>query len=314
MIKRLGTALLILFSALSVHAADKIPIAIMDMEAIDVPVGTARAVSDLIRTEIFNTGLFRVFERTEMEKVLKEQQFGQTGLSDMDSAIKVGKLLQAKKVLVGTVSKLGNSYIVNARIIDVERGEMEFADKAKSDSETDLDKAVESFARKIAKRIQGGAQPEGNQEVEKPVREKPVKEKPVIKEKPVEEENPVRRTEPSSGNRPFLQGPGLIIGISGLVIGGLGTVFNFVAKTDYTTYMGLFQPTDNYAQAWNKVNMDMTFRTVGWIGGGALLATGVVIMIIDSTHSSRTSAVPDVNGLKVVLTPGGTDLSYSIGW
>jgi len=135
--------------------AQKMRLAIMDLNPENVSKPTARMVSEMLRTELFNTGLFRVIERSEMDSILKEQGFQQSGCTETECAVEVGKLLSARKILVGTVGKLGERYIINARIVDVELGEMEFGDRAVADSEGELTDAVVVFADKLAQRITG---------------------------------------------------------------------------------------------------------------------------------------------------------------
>ena len=141
--------------ALSIYGADnnKILIAVMNLKPVGVDDATAVTVSDLIRTELHNTGLFKIIERAQMEEILKEQAFQESGCTETECAVEIGRLLSANKILVGTVNKLGTAFIINARIVDVENGVMEFADKAKVESESSLDEACSVFARKIANRI-----------------------------------------------------------------------------------------------------------------------------------------------------------------
>jgi len=152
--QRCACILLCLFIfSLPVSAAQKMRLAILDLKPQNVSGPTASMVSDLLRTELFNTGLFRVIERSEMESVLKEQNLQLTGCTDTECAVQLGKILSARKMLIGTIGRLGTKYIINARIVDVERGEMEFGDSAKAASEGDLDMAVKVFAKKLAGRI-----------------------------------------------------------------------------------------------------------------------------------------------------------------
>ncbi len=132
---------------------DKMRLAILDLQPKNVSTPTASMVSDLLRTELFNTGLFMVVERGEMKSVLKEQGFQMSGCTETECAVEVGRLLSARKILVGTIGKLGERYIINARIVDVEKGVMEFGDKASAKSEGDLEGAVTEFANKLAGRI-----------------------------------------------------------------------------------------------------------------------------------------------------------------
>jgi TolB-like protein len=57
-----------------------------------------------------------------LEKVLSEQKLSMSGVTDAETAVKVGKLVGAKFVMVGSISKLGNTYTLNSRLIDVESG------------------------------------------------------------------------------------------------------------------------------------------------------------------------------------------------
>ncbi len=116
---------------------------------------TAQTVSDILRTELFKTKLFIIMERKEMTAILKEQQFQQTGTTETKDIVRIGKLLAAKKVLSGTVNKLGEVFIINARVIDVEKGIMEFGENAKVSSESELDIGCRIFAQKLSAMISG---------------------------------------------------------------------------------------------------------------------------------------------------------------
>jgi len=67
----------------------------------------------------------------------------------------VGKLISARKILIGSASALGDSIMLNVRIVDVEKGVAEFASKQKADSESSLDIAVETLVRNLSMRISG---------------------------------------------------------------------------------------------------------------------------------------------------------------
>src|SRR5208283_1785118 len=127
-------------------AQDKMRIAVLNLEPKDVAANTADMVSDILRTELLNTGLFRVLERGEMNAILKEQAFQQSGCTETACAVKIGQLLSANKMLVGTVGKLGEKYIISGRIVDVEKGELEFSDNVQVYSEGALVDAAKELA------------------------------------------------------------------------------------------------------------------------------------------------------------------------
>lgn len=83
-----------------------------------------RGITELLTTDLVQSGLFIVLERKQLEKVLKEQSLSLTGLIDPRSASQVGKLLGAEAILCGTVSEMGDFYDINARVIDVQTAEI----------------------------------------------------------------------------------------------------------------------------------------------------------------------------------------------
>lgn len=64
-------------------------------------------MSDMITTEMFKSGNFVLVERESMQNVMAEQKLGQTGLVTAGSAAKIGKLLGANAILIGSVTEFG---------------------------------------------------------------------------------------------------------------------------------------------------------------------------------------------------------------
>jgi len=132
---------------------EKLRVAIMDFSGQDITPRDAKKISDLIRTEMINTGQYTIIERSEMGKILQEQGFSMTGCIDVSCDIQAGKLLSARKMLVGTIMQLDEQLIINGRIIDVEKGTADIAQKEIAESRRDLVRAVESFVNRITLRV-----------------------------------------------------------------------------------------------------------------------------------------------------------------
>lgn len=64
----------------------------------------------------------QVVERDKLEQVLREQQLGYSGLINLDSAKKIGELLGADGIVLGTVSDMGNEISLNGRMVDIGNG------------------------------------------------------------------------------------------------------------------------------------------------------------------------------------------------
>lgn len=83
---------------------------------------TGFAVAELLTHQLVTAPAFTVVERTELERVLTEQRLQTSAAIDPDSAVKVGKVLGARLLVLGSVEKVGGKYSVNARIVETETG------------------------------------------------------------------------------------------------------------------------------------------------------------------------------------------------
>lgn len=63
------------------------------------------AASDELTTQLVNTGAFSVIERAQINAILAEQHLDLSGAVDPSTAVKVGKLLGAQAVLLGSITR-----------------------------------------------------------------------------------------------------------------------------------------------------------------------------------------------------------------
>lgn len=128
-IKRRTSTVLIGFIAsvgIAAQSTIKLPlVAVMPLSGQNVDSASALIVSEVLSNELIKSGRVRVMERSQMEKILKEQGFQQSGSCDgSECAVEMGKLLSIDKMVVGTLGKLGGSYSVSLRAVDVGTGEV----------------------------------------------------------------------------------------------------------------------------------------------------------------------------------------------
>ncbi len=69
------------------------------------PVGEGMA--DMLITELVKSGKYQVIERQALDKIMQEQQLGQTGMITPQSAAKVGQLLGVELAIIGSVTEFG---------------------------------------------------------------------------------------------------------------------------------------------------------------------------------------------------------------
>jgi TolB-like protein len=83
-----------------------------------------RYLSEELITRLYQTKKFKVIERQMLNKVITEQKLSLTGIIEPSAAQKLGRLLGVDAIASGSVSDLGKSLKVNARLIGTETGEI----------------------------------------------------------------------------------------------------------------------------------------------------------------------------------------------
>ena len=76
------------------------------------------ALQERLVTTLVRRGL-PVVERSQLERILQEQQLSYSGLFDIGSAQEVGRLLGAELMLLGTINDQGNTITLNTRLVDL---------------------------------------------------------------------------------------------------------------------------------------------------------------------------------------------------
>ena len=101
-------------------------VGVLDFEGIGVSSDEARALSNRFGTEFMelSKGRYVLVERQQMGEILEEQGLQQSGCVSSECAVEVGAALGALFIVTGSISKVGNIYSVNAKLLDVETTEI----------------------------------------------------------------------------------------------------------------------------------------------------------------------------------------------
>lgn len=87
--------------------------------------GDGSVISERLTTELVKRSGLKVVERKAIEKMFEELKLQSSGAISQESAKRVGKMLGADWVAVGTLSELPGELIeLNARLVNVESGEI----------------------------------------------------------------------------------------------------------------------------------------------------------------------------------------------
>ncbi|MBN1830088.1 MAG: hypothetical protein JW884_13235 [Deltaproteobacteria bacterium] len=93
----------------------------------------------------------QVVERRDLKKIMEEIGLGLSGAIDQETAIKVGKLLGANHLLIGSFMKFRDKVTINARLVRTETGEITTTSRVKG-SFSDLFDLEEELARNLLSR------------------------------------------------------------------------------------------------------------------------------------------------------------------
>jgi TolB-like protein len=138
----------------TLYGKERIPVAVLDLTANGVPDFYGRAVADMMITELKKYDDVQLIERNQVELILKEQET-QKKCSSSDCAVQMGRLLSAKKILIGSITKMGRLYMINGKVIDVEKGSVDFVESGRCTDEEDIEVAARVCAVKLVNRMTG---------------------------------------------------------------------------------------------------------------------------------------------------------------
>jgi TolB-like protein len=104
-----------------------------------------------LRSELFRSGAVTVLERAQMQEILKEQGFQQTGCTTDQCAVETGQLLGVKYMVVGSIGLVGHTYTLAGRLIDVSTGKM--VATANVDCKCEIDDVLSRSTGELSKQL-----------------------------------------------------------------------------------------------------------------------------------------------------------------
>ncbi|MFH1957000.1 MAG: CsgG/HfaB family protein [bacterium] len=126
-------------------------IAVLDFGSQGVSASDSIFVAEFFREGIVKSKRFNVVDRNNLDKVLAEQGFQQTACTEVECAVKIGKILNIRYIVTGKFGKLLNKFVVSVNMVDVETGKILYSNHATTSSESRIhyltDKLVSSLVR-----------------------------------------------------------------------------------------------------------------------------------------------------------------------
>ena len=110
------------FAALCQPARQARNVGVLDLDAAGITTEEAVTLTNRLRSELHKSGSCIVLERSKMGEILSEQGFQQTGCTGSECLVRAGQLLNVERMVGGSVGRVGNTYAVELRMIDVSTG------------------------------------------------------------------------------------------------------------------------------------------------------------------------------------------------
>lgn len=130
-VRWLLTSLLILAGlARPAAAADPATVAVLyfDYDGKDADLGMLRkGLAQMLISDLVATPAIRVVERARLQEVIDELKLQGTTRIDQATAVKAGKLLGARYLVIGGYFDVMKSFRVDARVVEVETGKVVFS-------------------------------------------------------------------------------------------------------------------------------------------------------------------------------------------
>jgi sulfatase modifying factor 1 len=111
----------------------------------------SRPLSDSVRNVIVRSGKFKVMDRANMDRILREQTFQMTGGVVKERAVEAGQFLGVGKIVIGSIGIVGRTYFISLSLVNIESGETERVEE--DTCKCELDELIESTKRVANKLI-----------------------------------------------------------------------------------------------------------------------------------------------------------------
>ncbi|MFO7667715.1 MAG: SUMF1/EgtB/PvdO family nonheme iron enzyme [Desulfobacterales bacterium] len=125
-------------------------IAVFDFEVTTGDKGISRPLADRVIYEFSVSDRYKVIDRGNMNKILKEQKFQMSGCVAQECRVEAGQLLGVGKIVSGSVGIVGKTYYLMLHLIDVRTGEI--LKSAEDECRCEIDELLGS-TRRLAKKL-----------------------------------------------------------------------------------------------------------------------------------------------------------------
>ena len=133
---------------------DKMRIMVLDFGGSGVEASLLIAAYEDLETKLIETNRFIVIDRSTRESRMSELKYQRSGCVTDECIIEIGRELSANYVVNGSINKIGKSFQINIKLVDMEQGEMtEKVTERVKGGEEELFDGIEKLSLELVRRI-----------------------------------------------------------------------------------------------------------------------------------------------------------------
>ncbi|HBD94997.1 MAG: hypothetical protein A2015_02560 [Spirochaetes bacterium GWF1_31_7] len=121
-------------------------VVVLNFNNVNIDKTVAEAATEILSTTIAQEKIFQVIERNQLDKIFNELKLNSNDEFNENQAIEIGKLAKANSIIIGSLTKIGDTISVNARLIDVATGSIILAKRVSTDNINSLDSQIVNLA------------------------------------------------------------------------------------------------------------------------------------------------------------------------
>jgi TolB-like protein len=251
--------LIMLYSLLNLYAEPKPLVSVLPFEAVRISKQEAKVITSLFEVALVKTSGYTVIEQIELEKILEAQELSLNPCTDESCAIKIGRILSADNIFIGTVSLIGDQYIITIKLVDVSKGKIEGAESIEASSFGKISEKMFVIANNFTAKVR--QQESQIQEITKKIDN--------LKSDYTKSKN-TRRTLDIAG--------WTSIGI-GVVAGGLSILFFILSDSSYTAYNETTS-TSEALRLKSEVQLYDTLKITGLASASVCISISIPLFLI----------------------------------
>jgi len=307
----------------AVNPKSRTAVAVIELEAKKgVDPSLASLMTDSLRSHIYKGEIFELMNREDMDSILKEIKFQQSGACDTTACVvEMGQALGVEKMIAGSVGKFGKRYAVTLKLLNIAKAKNDlYITEYFEGRDEDLPEFIGSLAKQV---IDRESSLKGIKIVQTKTRAKKIKKKRTPKVKKIKEKRVAREKTKTSGTRsPVVAGLlGILPGagqfynkqtIKGYVFAGAevialaGTLYSFSQSKEAEDTYAAAVVGDDFDGLFNASETKWRLNKLLVISTTSIIGLSVIDAIIFSGKKTGLASLD--------VRPGSVLLSYAIGF